>query len=65
LLANGQQNPVIEVPQNGLLRLRLINASASRIYRLQLNNHPWHLIATDRGAITKPAALGILSLSPG
>ena len=53
LLANGQQNPVIDLPQNGLLRLRLVNASASRIYQLQLWEHPWHLMATDRGAIAE------------
>ncbi|MEL6780194.1 MAG: multicopper oxidase family protein, partial [Cyanobacteria bacterium J06597_16] len=65
LLANGQQNPIIEIPQKGLLRLRLINASASRIYQLQLKNHSWHLIATDRGAIAEPTELETLSLSPG
>ncbi|MGD1867191.1 MAG: multicopper oxidase family protein [Phormidesmis sp.] len=65
LLASGQQNPIIEIPQKGLLRLRLINASASRIYQLQLRDHPWHLIATDRGAIAEPIELDTLSLSPG
>lgn len=65
LLANGQQNPIIEIPQNGLLRLRLINASASRIYQLQLKDHPWHLMATDRGAIAEPLELGSFTLSPG
>ena len=65
LLANGQQNPVIDLPQNGLLRLRLVNASASRIYKLQLQEHPWYLMATDRGAISEPTELETLSLSPG
>ncbi len=65
LLANGQQNPAIALPQNGLLRLRLVNASASRIYRLQLREHPWYLMATDRGAIAQPTELETLSLSPG
>ncbi|MEO1209763.1 MAG: multicopper oxidase family protein [Cyanobacteria bacterium J06638_20] len=65
LTASGQQNPVIKLPQNGLLRLRLINASASRVYRLQLPEHPWFLIATDRGAIAEPTELETLSLSPG
>lgn len=65
LLANGQQNPVIDLPQNGLLRLRLVNASASRIYKLQLQEHPWYLMATDRGAISEPIELKTLSLSPG
>ena len=65
LLANGQPNPVLTMPQNGLLRLRLINASASRIYQLQLQDHPWFLIATDRGAIATPTPLDTLKLSPG
>ena len=65
LTANAQQNPVVGLPQNGLLRLRLINASASRIYQLQLPEHPWFLIATDRGAIAQPTELETLTLSPG
>ncbi|WP_228015674.1 multicopper oxidase family protein [Leptolyngbya ectocarpi] len=65
LLANGQRNPAIAMPQNGLLRLRLINASASRIYQLQLRDHPWLLVATDRGAIANPIQLNTLQLSPG
>ncbi|ESA38803.1 hypothetical protein N836_30210 [Leptolyngbya sp. Heron Island J] len=65
LLANGGRNPVVTIPQNGLLRLRLVNASASRIYQLQLQDHPWFLIATDRGAIAAPTPLDTLRLSPG
>ncbi|MGC1218663.1 MAG: multicopper oxidase family protein [Phormidesmis sp.] len=65
LLANGQQNPVVGLSQNGLLRLRLINASASRIYQLQMPGHPWFLIATDRGALAEPTGLDALFLSPG
>lgn len=65
LMANGQQNPVVNLPQNGLLRLRLINASASRIYRLHLQEHPWYLMATDRGAIAAPTEIETLPLSPG
>ena len=65
LLANGERNPVVTIAQNGLLRLRLVNASASRIYQLQLPDHPWFLIATDRGAIAAPTPLDTLRLSPG
>ncbi|MEO1519256.1 MAG: multicopper oxidase family protein [Cyanobacteria bacterium J06633_2] len=65
VLAHGSQNPVVNVPQNGLLRLRLINSSASRIYQLQLKDHPWFLMATDRGAIAEPTELQTLLLSPG
>ncbi len=64
-LVNGYRRPVVELPRNGLLRLRLINASASRIYRLQLAEHPWFLMATDRGAIAEPIEIETLSLSPG
>ncbi|MEO1593229.1 MAG: multicopper oxidase family protein [Cyanobacteria bacterium J06632_22] len=65
LLVNGQAKPVVDLPQNGLLRLRLINASSSRIYRLELREHPWYLMATDRGAISEPTALERLILNPG
>ena len=65
LRANGQQNPVVAIPQNSLLRLRLINASASRIYKLQLQGHPWFLMATDRGAIPQPIEQDTVILSPG
>ena len=65
LTANALQNPTVGLPQNGLLRLRLINASASCIYQLQLPEHPWFLMATDRGAIAEPTELETLTLSPG
>ena len=65
ILANGRQNPALDLPRNGLLRLRLINASTSRIYQLRLQDHPWYLIATDRGAIAEPTELDTLLLSPG
>lgn len=65
ILASGQQNPALNLPQNGLLRLRLVNASTSRVYQLQLQGHPWYLMATDRGAIAEPTELETLLLSPG
>lgn len=65
ITANAKRNPVVDIPQNGLLRLRLINASASRIYQLQMPEHPWFLMATDRGAIAAPTELETLMLSPG
>jgi FtsP/CotA-like multicopper oxidase with cupredoxin domain len=65
LTVNGQLQPQLSVAQNGLLRLRLLNASASRIYRLQLEDHPFYLIATDGGATAAPIELSELLLSPG
>lgn len=63
--ANGQVNPPVELPRDGLLRLRLLNASASRFYRLQLEDHPLYLIATDGGAIAEPVELDEILLAPG
>ncbi len=65
LTANGQVNPTVTIPAKGLLRLRIVNASTSRFYRLSLENHPLYLIATDGGAISKPVELPELLLSPG
>ncbi len=65
LTVNGQVNPTLSLKSGELLRLRLINASASRFYRLQLEQHPFYLIATDGGAIAQPIELQELLLSPG
>jgi FtsP/CotA-like multicopper oxidase with cupredoxin domain len=62
---NGQVNPNFSLAAGGLLRLRIVNASTSRFYRLQLENHPFYLIATDGGAIAAPVELLELLLSPG
>lgn len=56
--ANGQLNPSFSIDKGGLLRLRILNASPSRFYRLSLENHPFYLIATDGGAISKRSAFG-------
>lgn len=62
---NGRVDPGLTIPQGGLLRMRLLNASASRFYRLQLEGHPFQLIATDGGAIASPVELSELLLAPG
>lgn len=62
---NGQVNPSISIPQGGLLRLRLLNASNARFYRLTLEEHPFYLIATDGIAIDEPVELRELLLSSG
>lgn len=62
---NGQVNPSFSIAKGGLLRLRLLNASPSRFYRLSLENHPLYLIATDGGAISQPVELSELLLAPG
>lgn len=65
LTANGQVNPHLAIAQGGLLRLRIINASTSHFYRLALEEHPFHLIATDGGALAAPESMEELLLSPG
>jgi FtsP/CotA-like multicopper oxidase with cupredoxin domain len=62
---NGQVNPTLSIPEGGLLRLHFLNASASRFYRLSLEDHPLYLIATDGGGISKPVELQELMLTPG
>jgi FtsP/CotA-like multicopper oxidase with cupredoxin domain len=62
---NGQVRPTLRLPQTGLLRLKLLNASPSRFYRLRIADHPWTLLATDGGAIAAPTELQELLLVPG
>ncbi len=65
ITVNGEINPAFSLAQNGLLRLRILNASTSRFYNLSLENHPFYLIATDGGAIAKPLKMTELLLTPG
>lgn len=57
ITVNGELTPTLTIPQSGLLRLRLLNASPSRIYRLRLDNHPWYLIGLDGGTLPEPVEL--------
>lgn len=65
LTVNGQVNPKFTIAKGGLLRLRILNASPSRFYRLSLENHSFYLIATDGVAIAAPVKLEELLLAPG
>ncbi|MGB3403221.1 MAG: multicopper oxidase family protein [Microcoleaceae cyanobacterium] len=65
ITVNGEVNPNFTIPNGKLLRLRILNASPSRFYQLSLENHPFYLIATDGGALTKPVELTELLLTPG
>ncbi len=64
VLVNGMLQPVLAA-RRGTLRLRLLNASNARYYRLALEGHPLHLIATDGGFIAEPTPVDELLLAPG
>ncbi|MCX2958671.1 MAG: cell division protein FtsP, partial [Serratia symbiotica] len=65
LLVNGVQTPYVEVSR-GWVRLRLLNASNSRRYIMQLSNgQPLNVIASDQGFLPAPVAVQNLSLAPG
>ena len=65
LLVNGAQSPYVEVSR-GWVRLRLLNASNSRRYQLQMSDgRPLHVISGDQGFLPAPVSVKQLALSPG
>ncbi len=65
MAVNGQVNPSFDLPANGLLRLRILNASPSRFYRLALENHSFYQIAADGNGLNEPIEVSELLLTPG
>jgi FtsP/CotA-like multicopper oxidase with cupredoxin domain len=65
LLVNGTHAPYLDVSTD-LVRLRLVNASTSRVYNFGFSdNRSFSMIASDGGLLEKPAELSKLQLSPG
>ncbi len=64
LTVNGTINPFVEVPE-GLVRLRLLNGSQARIYRLSVEGAEMVKIASDGGYLAGPVTLGQTVLAPG
>jgi FtsP/CotA-like multicopper oxidase with cupredoxin domain len=65
VLVNGAVQPVL-LARAGTVRLRLINASNARYFRLALApDQPLHLIATDGHYLEAPVALPEILLVPG
>ncbi len=65
LTVNGRVQPELTAQAGELLRLRIINGSNARFWRLALEGHSFHLIATDGGALEQPVPLQELLLVPG
>jgi FtsP/CotA-like multicopper oxidase with cupredoxin domain len=65
ILVNGRPNFKLEVAQR-IYRLRLLNGSNSRVYKLAWNNQtPLTVIATDGGLLTRPVERRYVTLAPG
>ena len=64
LTVNGAINPFVEVPE-GLVRLRLLNGSQARIYRLSVEGADMTKIASDGGYLARPVVIERLVLAPG
>ncbi len=62
---SGRVNPELPIQRDGWLRLRIVNASSSRFYRLRLEDHPFYLVASDGGILCAPEMLDEVLLTPG
>ena len=64
ILVNGAVRPNSSVPQ-GLVRLRLLNASNARVYTFSFEDkRQFHQVATDGGLLPKPLSMTTLTLAP-
>jgi bilirubin oxidase len=54
LLVNGQKLPVHSMAPGATERWRIINATADRYLRLELDGHRFAVVATDGGLLAEP-----------
>jgi bilirubin oxidase len=65
LLVNGVVSPTLQA-QKTLIRLRLLNGSNARIYKLAFHdNRAFHMIAGDASFLASPVKMNRLLLAPG
>lgn len=65
MLVNGTPEAWLSVDR-GLYRLRLLNGSNARIYKVALSDgRPFHLIGTDGGLLAAPVSVTSAMLAPG
>ena len=62
---NGLVNPVLSMARGQVQRWRVLNASTSRYYRLELEGHRLHLVGTDGGLLDRPYEVPEILLTPG
>jgi blue copper oxidase len=64
IIVNGIVGPVAKVP-NGLVRLRILNAANAQNFELRFSDRrEFHVIASDAGFLSVPAAVKQLRISP-
>jgi FtsP/CotA-like multicopper oxidase with cupredoxin domain len=63
---NGQVNPYLAARSGEVRRLRILNVSNARFYRLSLQGHSLYVVGTDGGLLDRPsAAQPEILMSPG
>lgn len=65
IAVNGRVNPSVALREGGWTRLRIVNASSSRFYRLAIEEHSLRVIATDGGALAAPIECSEVLMAPG
>ncbi|NNC81367.1 MAG: multicopper oxidase family protein [Acidimicrobiales bacterium] len=65
ILINGVERPNVDAEAGTLERWRMVNASSTRYYRLALDGHPIHVIASDGGRLNAPVTVEEVLLAPG
>jgi len=65
VLVNGAYEPVVTAAAGSVERWRILNAGASRFYRLTTSGGPMTLIGSDQGLLEAPVVVTVLVLTPG
>jgi FtsP/CotA-like multicopper oxidase with cupredoxin domain len=65
VLVNGQLNPALSMRPGEVKRLRILNASNARFYRVSLQGHALQVVGTDGGLLDRPYPVSEILLSSG
>jgi FtsP/CotA-like multicopper oxidase with cupredoxin domain len=65
VMVNAQVNPYLPVRPGAVQRLRIINGSNARFYRLAIQGHALNLVGTEGGLLDVPYAVSELLMAPG
>jgi FtsP/CotA-like multicopper oxidase with cupredoxin domain len=65
VMVNAQVNPYLPVRPGEVRRLRIVNASTARFYRIALQGHTLHVVGTDGGLLDQPYPVSEILLASG